>query len=160
MPAPHKLGTLTPVVYFRCPLGHVILAPYSDCPTPAHCEFTSPVNGIRCASPCEREYADTLAAISKLERALTAQENLKFAAERQFDEAQCEAGRQAVRDRLMQKLWSSHTPESEKDFIREWIKLTDEKRAKHYSKFEQYSVYINAAHYDLGNRRADEERNP
>ena len=57
----HKLGTLTPVVYFvahRVPThaeGYVMLAPYTGCPTPPG---------------YSREYADTLDAVDRLQKRL------------------------------------------------------------------------------------------
>lgn len=160
MPQPHKLGTLSPVLYTLCSAGHVVLLPYSDCPTPDGCEYLHPVTSVRCGLPVHREGADTLTAIGRLERRLTAQENAKVFHEREAGADMREAAAERVRANLLAKLASSGTPDAEKDFIREWLKLSDERRARHMSKWEQYCVYIHAAHYDLGNRRADEERSP
>lgn len=160
MPLPHQLGTLTPVIYTECAAGHIVLLPYSDCPTPSGCEYLAPVTSQRCGLAVHREGADTLAKIGKLERRLTAQENSKLEAEAVADHNMRGAALQRVRDNLLQKLYSSATPEAERDFIREWLKLSDERRARHEAKYAAYSVYVHAAHYDLGNRRADEERNP
>jgi hypothetical protein len=154
-----KMGTLTPVIYFLCSAGHVVLAPYSSV-TISSCEYQHPVTSLRCGLPVHREGADTLTAIGQLERRLTAQENAKFAVEKAIDESTREEAVRRTRDNLCQKLYSSATPQAEKDFIRAWMDLQDEKRAKHASKYEAYSVYVHAAHYDSHGRQPDDERNP
>ena len=159
MPLPHKLGTLTPVIYFLCAEGHAVLAPYSDYDTSA-CEYLHPSTGLRCGLPCHREGADSLPAIDKLQAKLTRQENAKFAFEKALDEAQIEAGRRRVTESLKARLYSAVTPEAEKDFIRAYLELREEKRARHHAKWEAYNVYIHAREHDIGNRRPDEERSP
>lgn len=156
----HKLGTLSPVVYFRCREGHVVLAPYSDYPTPISCEFQRPITGARCCQPCIREGADSLPAIDKLQLALTKQENEKLALEQHFDLMQTQAGRDKVRDSLYAKLVSSATSPMEKDIIREYLKLRPELRGKHHAKWDAAQVYIHAREFDLGKRKEDQENNP
>lgn len=154
-------GTLTPVIYFRCAADHYVLAPYSEFPTPLGCEFQAPITGHRCGKPCEREGADSLAAIDRLQAKLSKQENEKMALEQHFDVMQTQAGRDRVQDSLYQRMISAATPEAEKDFIRAYLNLRPELRGRHHSKFAQYSVYIHAREFDIGNKRqADEERNP
>lgn len=153
-------GTLSPVIFFRCADEHVVLAPYSDFPTPLGCEYQIPIVARRCGKPCERDGADSLAAIDRLQAKLTKQENDKLALERHFDVMQTQAGRDRVQDNLYARMISSETPELEKEFIREYLKLRPELRGKHHAKFAEYSVYIRAREFDLGKRGADEERNP
>ena len=153
-------GTLSPVIYFRCERGHIVLAPYSECPTPQGCEYQSPINAIRCNARCGREGAGSLSEIDDLQRKLTDQENEKHTLEQQFDQMQTAPGRQRVQDALYAKLVSSATSEAEKEFIREYLRLRQDLRGKHHAKFASYSVYINAREFDLGKRKADQENNP
>lgn len=154
-----KFGTLTAVIYFECAVSHVVLAPYSDFHSES-CEYQHPATGERCGLPVHREGADTLAAIGRLERRLSAQENAKYAVEKHIDEATRAKGMQRVRDNLLAKLYSAATPDMEKDFIREWMKLSDDKRSRHQAKYDAYSVYIHAAHFDSHGRAPDDERGP
>jgi hypothetical protein len=160
MPARHKLGTMSPVIFTRCRLGHVVLLPYTECPTPAGCEFQYPLTHQPCGQPVIREGADTLAAIDALQRKLTDQENEKGNLEQQFDIMQTEAVRQRVRDSLYAKMISAATPEAEKEFIRAYLNLRQELRQKHHQKWNQYVVYINAREFDVGKRGDVGERNP
>lgn len=153
-------GTLSPVIYTRCRDGHHVLLPYSDMPTPPGCEFQRPITHERCGKPVEREGADSLPAIDKLQAVLTKQENEKLALERHFDMMQTMAGRERVRQSLYDRMISANTSEAEKEFIRIYLDVREEKRAKYHSKFAEYSVYIHARENDLGKRRADEEQNP
>jgi hypothetical protein len=151
-------GTLTPVIFFRCKHDHHVLAPYSECPTPAGCEYQHPLTAVRCGQPCIREGAGTLADIDRLQSQLTSQENEKLMLERQFDVMQISAGQERVRQSLLTRLESAATPEMEKEFIREYLRLRQDLRGKHHAKFAEYSVYIHARENDLGKRGADEEK--
>jgi len=156
----HKLGSLSPVIYFRCREGHVVLAPYSDYPTPPACEFQRPITGAQCGQPVMRDGADSLPAIDKLQTALTKQENEKLALEQHFDLMQTEAGRKRVGDSLYAKLVSSATSEVEKDIIRAYLQLRPELRGKHHAKWNAAQVYIHAREFDLGKKREDQENAP
>lgn len=156
----HKLGTMSPVIYTRCRLGHVVLLPYSDCPTPTGCEFQYPLTHQPCGQPVMREGADCLPDIDSLQRKLTQQENEKLAVENVYDQMQTENARKEVGDRLYSRLISAATPEMEKDFIRAYLQLRPELRGKHHSKFAAYSVYVHAREYDVGNKGDVGERKP
>lgn len=155
-----KFGTLNPVIFFRCKSGHIVLAPYSECPTPSACEFQAPITSHICGQPCERDGADTLVAIDRLQHSLSSQENQKHSIEQHFDTMQTEPGRQRVHDSLYSRLVSSATPEMEKDFIREYLRLRPELRGKHHAKFAAYSVYVHAREFDIGKRDESKEQNP
>jgi hypothetical protein len=140
-----KPGCIEPVIYFRYPDGHLVLAPYSDFPTPPD---------------AIREEAETLMQVDALERRLQQQERDNWERESVRDANLIDARKQSVRDRMMSRLMSGATSEYEKDFIRAWFQLrADHPRKKYYA--EQFQCYLTARHFDLGNRRADtEEFNP
>jgi hypothetical protein len=149
MPPMHKLGTLTPCIYFvnhrdpRHPEGYIMLAPYTDCPTP---------------EGYSRHEAGTLADIDTLQRRLLEQCQREWEQEMSLDEAQWRSRWDAITDRLHARLVSSSTSEYDKAFIREYIKLRVEKRDRHRQRFTERTAYIYAREMDLGSRRADEER--
>lgn len=147
-----KLGTLTPVVYFvahrdpRHPEGYIMLAAYSAQPTPPG---------------YSREYADTLDAVDKLQKRLQEQTRQEFESEREAIEAAGGSVRALIRDRLMAKLASSSTSEHDKDFIRAWLVVREDRRAEFARHFEMRNYVIHARENNLGKRRADsEEFNP
>lgn len=138
-----KIGTLTPVIYFERADGHVMLAPYSECPPPD--------GYIRCG-------ADTLSQIDKLVDRLRAQEHLKFDRAQETEDQLTSLGRQRITDSLMAKLVSSETTEYDKDFIRAYLQLRAEKRDKHRSKFESQNFILYAREFDLHGRDAALEK--
>jgi hypothetical protein len=145
MPQMHHLGSLTPVVWFRDSTGHVIVAPYSTFPTP---------NGYI------REEADTLPKIDRLTSMLMAQERIKLQAEHLHEDEITARARQQVKERLEARLISSETSEYERDFIRHYLLLREERRAKFHPKWDEFVIYNHAREHSLGNRRADEEKAP
>jgi hypothetical protein len=144
-----KPGTIEAVIYFvngadpAHPSGFVMLAPYSDFPTPS---------GYR------REYADTLKDVDKLEARLQQQERDACEQEMLRDMEQVQAHRQAVRDRLYAKMISDSTSEYDKEFIRGYLQLRDERAKEKYRNLKlQRDMYLWARHNDIGNRGAGEE---
>jgi len=141
-----KPGTIEPVIYFRFPDGHLMLAPYSDFPTPE--------NAIR-------EGAETLAQVDRLQERLVAQERVEWAREVETDAARFQSRMDEVRDRLYARMTSSSTSEYEKEFIKLYLQLRNEKRAKYQQRWLERTAYLHAREFDIGNRRADvEEFNP
>ena len=143
----HKLGTLTPVVYFvnhrdpRHAEGHILIAPYTGFPAP---------------EGYSTEYADTLAAVDKLQKRLQEQTRREFAAEQRalYGDG---AVRDAIHERLLARLVSSETSEHDKDFIRAWLKVREDKRDYFARQFECRNSYLYAREMDLGSRHADSE---
>lgn len=131
------------VIYFRRQDGHLFLAPYSSFPTPPG---------------CDREGADTLYKVHELEHRLVAQEREGWEKEA-LQEELIGARVTDIRDRLYQRMCSGSTDQYEKDFIREWLKLRDEKKRKKYADIlTQRTAYLTALHYDTPkDRRVDEE---
>lgn len=138
-----KPGCIEPVIFFRYPSGHLTLAPYSDFPTP---------------DGAIREYADTLAAVDALEARLQQQERAEWEREAQRDEELLFARRKALRDRIYQHMASSETDPWNKEFLRLYIQLDDDKKDRFRQRFLEREMYLHARHNDIGKgRRADEE---
>jgi hypothetical protein len=152
MTVSRTLGTLTPIVYFvnsagadrdpAHPAGYVMLAPYSDFPTP-HGYF--------------REYAGTIREVWALQKRLQDQSREEWEREAEYNHKLVAARREEIRQRLMAKLVSSETSEYDKEFIRGWLQLREEKHDKYDRLFMQRNAYLYVAENDLGDRRADSE---
>jgi hypothetical protein len=144
-----KPGCIEPVIFYvngadpAHPPGYVLLAPYSDFPTP---------DGYR------REYADTLKDVDKLEARLQQQERDACEQEAEMDAARFEARKQAVRDRLYAKMISDSTSEYDKEFIRGYLQLREERTREKYRNLKlQRDMFLWARHNDIGDRGAGEE---
>src|SRR5271170_3960191 len=117
-----KLGTLEAVVYFvnyedpAHEKGYILMAPYTGCPEP---------RGYR------REYADNLPAVRRLEKILQRQEYLAGERDAIADRSLSAPGKESVRDRLVARMVSSSTTEYEKEFIRLYLQVRDDRAAKH-----------------------------
>ena len=138
-----KPGTVAPVVYFRYPNGHLVLAPFTDCPTPD--------NAIR-------EEVDTLPAIDRLVDTLRKQEYQASQNEMQYDMNLFAAKDKEIRDKLYARLTSGSTSEYEKEFLRYYLQLRDERKRETYrQRFLEAQWYLHARENNLGNRAADKE---
>jgi hypothetical protein len=138
-----KPGTVAPVIYFRYPNGHLTLAPFSDCPTP---------------DGAIKEEADTLPAIDKLVDILRRQEYEQAEKEMLRDMNVFKQREQAITDRIYARLASSATSEYEKQFLRYYLPLRDErKRILYRQRFLEAQWYLHARENDLGDRAADKE---
>lgn len=148
-------GKIEPVIYFRCydpslanpsrPRGYLLIAPYTACPTPFGYE--------QCA-------AETLADVDKLEAALVQQEREGWEQEAEIDEMKFSEARNAVRDRLYARMTSAATDEWEKEFIRLYLQLRDERKKEMYrQRFLERQAYLWARHNDTpAGRQVDEEK--
>lgn len=144
-----KLGSLDAPIYFinyrdpAHPPGYLMLAPYSDFPTPAG---------------YSREVADDLPAVDRLQKRLQQQEYREWEQETERDLNGLRTRFEASRDRLYARMTSSSCPPYERDFIENYLRLQDEKREKHRRNFECRNAYLWARENDIPKgRRANEE---
>lgn len=143
-----KLGSLAAPVYFvnqcddKYPTGYYILAPYSSFPTP---------HGWL------RYEADDLRQVDRLQKILLQQELDRAQRENIREEMVFGPLRQIVRDRLYARMTSSSCSEYEKDFIREYLKLREEKRRKHEERFRHTTLYLHAREMDSRQGRKPNE---
>ena len=138
-----KPGTVAPVVYFRYPNGHLTLAPFTDCPTP---------------EGSIREEVDTLPQIDKLVDILRRQEYETSQREMHYDQALIATKDKEIRDRVYQRISSSATTEYEKEFLRLYMQLRDERKRELYrQRFMEAQWFLSARENDLGSRDAAKE---
>jgi hypothetical protein len=138
-----KPGCVAPVIFFRYPNGHLTLAPFSECPTP---------------DGAIKEEADTLPAIDKLVDQLRKQEYENSQREMNYDMNLFACRDQEIRDRIYQRMTSGSTSAYEKEFLRLYMKLRDERKRETYrQRFMEQSWYLAAREFDLGDRDASKE---
>jgi hypothetical protein len=152
MTVSRTLGTLTPIVYFvnsagadrdpAHPAGYIMLAPYSDYPTP---------HGYL------REHAGTLRDARRLQDRLIEQSREEWSREAETNHTLVDARRAEVRDRIYARMTSSDTTPYEREFLRLYLQLREDKQAKYDSLWMQRTAYLHALENDLGDRRADSE---
>lgn len=120
--------------YFESANGTIYIPPTSDIPCPPHC-ITRYCASIR----------DVERLVARMQQAA-------------MDEADRAGVRQqivwgpkleAIRDDLLAKMHSAGVSEYERDFLREWLKLRDEKKKENYARlFEQRRVIAEALEFD------------
>ena len=141
----NKPGTLNVIYFVHADNKRITLAPYTSFPTPYN---------------HTREVANTLGEVSVLQRRLQEQERRDMEREYIQSESKMEALSQVIRDRLYARMASSATTEYERDYIRAWLELKDEKKRARYAEiFHLRQHYLWALEFDSArNRRSDEER--
>jgi hypothetical protein len=145
------LGTHEAVVYFRNyrdpshPVGYLMLAPYSECRAPEGYD--------RCV-------ARTIPEIVRLQDRLREQERDAALRDNLYDEAILGQRDAAHRSELYTRMVSNSTTPYERDFIRELLKLKDERKRKRYAEaLAQHNLYLHALEMDAPkNRDADSEK--
>ena len=138
------------VIYFRNyadptrPYGWVLLAPYSACPPPPG---------------YEKDGADTLAKVDKLQHILESQERAERTADVLHDEQAFGPKRDDIRSRLYARMTSGQCTQYEKDFIGAYLSHRIDRRSKWHAKYMEFQTYLHARENDTPkNRRVDEER--
>jgi len=152
MAVSRTLGTLSPIVYFvnssggdrdpSHPAGYIMLAPFSEFPTP---------HGYL------REYAGTLPDARRLNDRLIEQSRAEWEREAEQNHALVDQRRAEVRDRIYARMTSSATSEYEREFLRLYLQLREDKQAKYDSLWMQRTAYLHALENDLGDRDAASE---
>ena len=143
-----KMGTLSPIIYFtnhKDPAhreGYLMLAPYSSMPTPAG---------------WSREEAGTLRECYALQRRLQEQEAEDWKREGARDIEMLREKFKQTRDRMLTRMASSSTSEYDKEFMRCYLQLQEEKLAKHERNFEHRNAYIHSLEQDARPGRRDDE---
>jgi hypothetical protein len=137
-------GQIEPVVFFKDRDGKLMLAAYTAQPTP---------------DGWMREEASTLPAARDLERRLQAQDRAEMEREGIRDHEATAARRKAIRDRMYALINSSATTEYDKEFLRYYIQLTDDKAAAVFEqRYLERATYLHSLHYDTPkNKPVDKE---
>ena len=122
------------VVYFENAQGKISLPPTLDTPTPPG---------------YERRECQSISQVRELERRMAQEARDRRDAEWEHEQESWTEARRDIRRRIMTSIESSSTSQYEKDFLRSWCQLRDEKRRDHYQRiFEQREAYFEALHYD------------
>jgi hypothetical protein len=115
------------LIYFRSRDGVIALPPTDDTPCPPNHER------------CE---ANSLNEVDALQRTLQAQTYARCQSEQTRDEVAFAEARERVRSDLTARLSSRATTQYERDFIREYLKLREEKREKYRARFACDTAYL------------------
>jgi hypothetical protein len=130
---------MRPVVFFRNyadpsrPLGWIVLAPYTDCPAPAG---------------YERDGADTLPQIDKLQTLLEAQERAERSADLLHEETVMGPRRDEIRAKLYARMISTDCPQYEKEFLQAYLSHRIDRRARWHAKYMEFQMYFAAREFD------------
>src|SRR5580693_6641670 len=101
-----------------------------------------PSDNIPCPPDCIDREANTLAEVDALQRRLQAATYERCQRELANDEAAFSEARSRVVANITTRIASSATTQYEKDFLREYIKLREEKRDKHRQRFACDVAYL------------------
>lgn len=108
-----------------------------------------PTSDIPCPPQCIERYCTSIRDVESLVRRMQqiAMDEADRAGVRQ--QIVWEPKMQAIRDDLLAKMHSAAVGEWEREFIREWLKLRDEKKKEHYARlFEHRRVVAEALEFD------------
>lgn len=136
------------VIYFRNygdhtrPHGWLVIAPFSDCPPPPG---------------YERDGADTLPKIDKLQATLESQERAERSADMLHDERVFGPKRDLIRQKLYSRMISSDCPPYEKDFLAAYLSHRIDRRSKWHAKYMEFQTYLHAREFDRPKDRGDAE---
>lgn len=134
----HKRGTLNPVVYFQNSAGHIILPGNRD---QANIGWKGYI----------RREADTLQDIDRLASIIDEQERRQLQGQLEHDQAAFEQRRHQTRSSLLNTLSSSRTSQYEKDFIREYLNVSDHRKMELYSGHKRMQNFFEAREFDGNN---------
>jgi predicted ThiF/HesA family dinucleotide-utilizing enzyme len=96
----------------------------------------------------ELREAGTLSEIDRLQKRMQEQEHERLQKEFEHEEITLADARKSVRDNLISRMVSSSTGEYEKDFIRSYLMLRDEKREEYQKRFFTDQCYFTMREYD------------
>lgn len=137
MPERYAVGSFSPVIYYESPGGKLSL--------PGNNEETGRGN-----NGWKRKEARTLGEVDILQRRLEDQDRGELRGSLDRDEMIFERKRQITRDNLLKKLVKSSTTPYEKEFIREYLAISDMRKRKFYQKDKGLKAFFMAREYDDG----------
>ena len=160
-------GTLRPVIYFTnvrdpgFPVGYVILAPSEVGKDPvefAHYAYESDGRGrsFRDRGWAWGETDGSLSAVDALQKKLISQEREKHEKAAERDEEFTAFVFQQTGEALRARMVSSDTTPFERDAIRYYLQMRDEKRDQHRHAIEHHGIYFIAARELDSSRKIDD----
>lgn len=139
-------GSLRPVIYFEHADGRIILAPES---------IDTDYSFARKAY--EQRYhgegwmwseAGTLTEVDRLQKRLCEQEHRKIEKMVRVDEHVMSRVRNEYAEKLRARMVSSSTSQFEREFIRSYLQLRDDKRSRYQQRLLEHNSFIYAREYD------------
>lgn len=131
-------GTFSPTVYFENASGHIILPGNAE-----DCNQRGKAGYIR-------KEANTLPLIDDLQRRLESQERSEMEMRLDHDYQIFQEKRQKVRDNLLRSMTSDTTKPYEKDFIKNYLSISDARKRKFYHQHQGLNAYFMGREYDDG----------
>lgn len=136
----HALGTFSPVVYFESPTGEISLPGTTE-------ENQRGQNGWI------RKEANTLKAIDALQARLEEKDRRSMKAALEHDQQVFQAKRQKTRDNLLRTITRKTTSHYEREFIREYLRVSDTRKKKFYGRDKSINSFFLAREYDDAGQR-------
>lgn len=136
----YAMGSLDPIIYFENNRGDISLPPSTQDALRIKDEMRH--RGF------ELREAGTLPEVDALQKRLQQQEYDEGQKDLEHDERTFGAARKRVRERLYSRMVSGSTSPYERDFIKQYLMLADEKRSKWRNRFTADVSYLNIREYD------------
>lgn len=131
----YAVGTFNPVVYFESPKGEISLPGTGEENQRGH-------NGWL------RKEASTLKAIDELQRRLEDQDRRQMRGQLDHDQEVFEEKRRKTRTSLLRTITKRTTSSYEREFIREYLNVSDERKRKFYGRDKSINSFFMAREYD------------
>jgi len=135
MPERNAKGTFSSIVYFESPTGKISLPGTAD-------------SNERGQNGWLRKEANTLQAVDELQRRMEEQDRRELRGLLERDEAVFERKRGITRSNLLKTLTSGSTTPYEREFIREYLTMSQDRKKKFYNKDKEIQAYFMAREYD------------
>lgn len=145
MPERNAKGTFNPVVYFEDAKGHMVL--------PGNAEEESK----RGWDGYVRKTAANLAEVDVLQKRLEDQERREMQMQLEHDQKMFSGRRELVRDSLLKTMTRHTTKPYERDFIRQYLDISDQRKRKFYQGHNRINAYFTAREYDDGGKQLIQE---
>jgi hypothetical protein len=153
----YALGRLSPIIYYENVDGVIVLPPTTEDARYFYEKRGADGRSFK-DNGFEIREADTLQAVDTLQRRLVEAERRRLGDVAERDERVSEAIWKKRGEDLRARLVSGSTSEYEKDFIRLYLQLRDEKRAKHRQRWLEAQMYLEAREFDSSHKAEDRMR--
>ncbi len=153
-----KLGTLDPVVYFENSRGEIVLPPTSEDARYFYEGVRDPSGKTYRDLGYEYREAETLAEVDALQRRLVELDQRTNAQNAQRDDEGRKESWRRIGDSLRARMVSSSTSPFEREFIRLYLELREEKRARHRQRWLERTSYLWAREMDASTLPQDRMR--
>jgi hypothetical protein len=135
MPERNATGTFSPVIYFESPIGQISLPGTGEENQRGH-------NGWI------RREANTLRAVDDLQRRMEDQDRRDMRDKLDRDQSMFEAKRKKTRESLLRTVTKHTTSNYEREFIREYLSVSDARKRKFYGRDKEINSFFMAREYD------------